>query len=111
MQKQETKEVSYELDAVTKNTDGEEVANSTLKDRTIMCLASLVYENEELLSKALDYCMKDGNQRLSMEVYVEDNFGTLLSKFPQLQKEYISSIRVKNAKAKKLRKKRRKKKR
>jgi len=104
-EKATTEEVNSLLN-IKENSEGETIAGATLKERAVMTLASLIYNDEVLLNEALEYCMKDGNQMTSMEEYVSENFSRLLPNFPELQKEYIDSIKLRN---KKLRRKRKKK--
>ena len=57
----------------------------------VMDIAERIFlpENEVVLDKVLAAIMKKGDLDVTMEKYVDRNFGQLISSFPILQRRYI----------------------
>ena len=88
-------------DDVVCNTDGEALVNATLKEKAICRMSAVIYgdeDYEDLLSDAMEYCMRNGNEFVSMEEYVNKNFSSLICKFSELHDQYIRCIKQRNQK-------------
>lgn len=86
------------------------------KQWLIATLSEKIFNDEELLNRALSFCAKKGNEGVSLEEYVMKRIKTLLPLFPEVQKEYsvklgferklnVESAKAKRAQRRKLRRK------
>lgn len=93
------------LFTITQDTEENPIPeNITLKERAVICLSILIFNDEKMLTEAIDFCLNKGKEMTSMEEYVSDNFSTLITKFPTIQKEYIKEVKLKNKKKARARK-------
>ena len=77
------------------DTDGNVIENPTSKQLAVVRLAHLIFNDEELLSKALNHCLVDGNQMLTMEEYAGGKrFSSFLKRFPEVKEEYETNRAV-----------------
>jgi hypothetical protein len=79
------------------------VASKDLKEETIDQIAAKVYQTEELLVDAVNYCCENGNNEVSMEEYVRRHFSYLLPKFPEVAEVYCSEVKKRQASLRKAR--------
>lgn len=80
-------------------------ANLTFKEKAILDIATLIYQDKDLLDRAVAAC-GGSNSKQTMVGYVSKYFSHLLSKFPSVQEEYLNQVRQKHNKLKKARQKR-----
>ena len=104
--REEVKE-NLEVEGVGENTEGDPLPNNaTPKEKMVARIASLVYVNDNLLEKALDYCQEKGKETTTMESYVLKHFSYLLPLFPELQQEYLEEVMARKKKQRRIRSKR-----
>jgi hypothetical protein len=104
MQDTELKEEKVELQVqeFKAPSSGEYFTNLSFKDKAIVDLSAMIYQDSDLLDEAIKACEGDGRKQ-SMVEYVRTHFTSLLAKFPSIQEEYLANVRLKNAKLKKAR--------
>jgi hypothetical protein len=102
MQDPELKEQEIQVQEFKTPSTGEYFTHLNIKDKTVVDLASAIYQDQELLQRAITACQGDSRGQ-SMVAYVRENFGALLPKFPAIQEVYLNQVRLKNAKLKKAR--------
>jgi len=91
----ETIDITQDLpEGAVIDSDGNVIENPTTKQLAVIQLSHIIFNDEDLLTKALNHCLEGDNQNMTMEEYVgkPGRFRSFLNRYPEIRKEYESNL-------------------
>lgn len=81
------------MDSIT-DIDGEVFKNPSAKTWAVVSLSLKIAEDEAMLERILNYCMRDGNQLSSFNDLLSEpsRFKKMLLRYPDVAKEYYERL-------------------